>query len=232
VGRAARRLRSPNDVDIGGRGETAGFTSLWVMDHFLQIPQVGREWQEMLDSYTTLGFLAGKTTTVRLGALVTGVTYRNIAHLGDHRHARCVVSGGRPYAESVAGWFERESKAYGWEFRPLLIRYARLEDALEGVALAWGPGSRVVHGAHGRDRRGHLLSASAQEKVPVLRRRRGRAAHTPRSRRAGRADACNLFGDRPPPFRHKLLWSSASTVNDVGRVRAMRSTSRTCRPRS
>ena len=51
------------------------------MDHFLQIPQVGREWEDMLESYTTLGYLAGVTSRIRLGTLVTGVTYRNLAHL-------------------------------------------------------------------------------------------------------------------------------------------------------
>ena len=51
------------------------------MDHFLQIPQVGREWEDMLESYTTLGYLAGVTERIRLGTLVTGVGYRNLAHL-------------------------------------------------------------------------------------------------------------------------------------------------------
>src|SRR5437763_3564872 len=71
----------PRLADIASSAEGAGFTSLWVMDHFLQIPVTGREWEDMLDSYTTLGFLAGHTSEVRLGAMVTGITYRNIAHL-------------------------------------------------------------------------------------------------------------------------------------------------------
>ena len=66
--------------------EEAGFSSLWVMDHFVQIPSVGRDWEPMLDSYTTLGFLAASTERMRLGAMVSGVTYRNIAHLGKIVH--------------------------------------------------------------------------------------------------------------------------------------------------
>jgi predicted kinase len=73
--------------------EQAGFTSLWVMDHFLQIPQVGREWEDMPESYTTLGYLAGVTSTIRLGALVTGLVYRNLAHLGKIVATLDVLSG-------------------------------------------------------------------------------------------------------------------------------------------
>ena len=65
------------------------------MDHFLQIPQVGREWEDMLESYTTLGYLAGVTERIRLGTLVTGVTYRNLAHLAKIVATLDVLSGGR-----------------------------------------------------------------------------------------------------------------------------------------
>ena len=68
-------------ADVARAAEEAGFTSLWLMDHFLQIPQVGREWEDMLESHTTLGYLAGVTERIRLGTLVTGVAYRNLAHL-------------------------------------------------------------------------------------------------------------------------------------------------------
>ena len=65
------------------------------MDHFLQIPQVGREWEDMLESHTTLGYLAGVTERIRLGTLVTGVTYRNLAHLAKIVATLDVLSGGR-----------------------------------------------------------------------------------------------------------------------------------------
>ena len=68
-------------AEIAGAAEAAGFSSLSVMDHFVQIPSVGREWEDMLESTATLGYLAASTSTIRLGALVTGITYRNLAHV-------------------------------------------------------------------------------------------------------------------------------------------------------
>src|SRR5262249_41545369 len=109
--------------------EEAGFTSLWVMDHMLQIPQIGREWEDMLESWTTLGYLAGVTERIRLGTLVTGITYRNLAHLAKIVATRDVLSGGRALCGIGAAWFEREHRLYGWDFPPLPQRFARLEDA-------------------------------------------------------------------------------------------------------
>ena len=103
---------------VAGEAEAAGFSSIWVMDHYLQIPQVGREWEEMLEAYTTLGYLAGRTTTARLGTLCTGITYRNLAALGKIIATLDVLSGGRAMAGLGIGWFEREHDLYGWEFPP------------------------------------------------------------------------------------------------------------------
>ena len=82
-------------AEVARAAEEAGFTSLWVMDHFVQIPQVGREWEDMLESHTTLGYLAGVTERIRLGTLVTGITYRNLAHLAKIVATLDVLSGGR-----------------------------------------------------------------------------------------------------------------------------------------
>ena len=81
--------------DIGVAAEQAGFDAIYVMDHFRQIPQVGRGWEDFLESYTTLAYLAACTQRVRLGALVTGITYRNVAHLGKIVATLDVLSGGR-----------------------------------------------------------------------------------------------------------------------------------------
>src|SRR5437763_6999534 len=116
------------------------------MDHFLQIPQVGREWEDMLDSYTTLGYLAGVTERIRLGTMVTGITYRNVAHLAKVIATLDVVSGGRAMCGLGAAWFEREHRLYGWEFPSLRERLDRLEDALQLLALLWGPGRRRFEG--------------------------------------------------------------------------------------
>ena len=82
------------------------------MDHFLQIPQVGREWEDMLESYTTLGLpRRASRERIRLGTLVTGITYRNLAHLAKIVATLDVLSGGRALCGLGAGWFEREHRA-------------------------------------------------------------------------------------------------------------------------
>ena len=164
-------------AEVARAAEDAGFTSLWVMDHFIQIPQVGREWEDMLESHTTLGYLAGVTRRIRLGTLVTGITYRNIAHLAKIVATLDVLSGGRAMCGIGAAWFEREHRLYGWEFPPLAERFARLEDALELLPLMWGPGLAAVRRPHRHGERGDLLPAAAAGAHPDPRRRLGRAAH-------------------------------------------------------
>ncbi len=120
----------PSLASVARAAEAAGFTGLWVMDHFVQIPQVGRHWENMLDSWTALGFLAAHTERATVGTLVTGVTYRNVAHLAKIAATLDVLSGGRAVCGVGAGWFEREHKAYGWDFPPVKRRFELLEDAL------------------------------------------------------------------------------------------------------
>ena len=163
-------------AEVARAAEEAGFTSLWVMDHFLQIPQVGREWEDMLESYTTLGYLAGVTERIRLGTLVTGITYRNLAHLAKLVATLDVLSGGRAMCGLGAGWFEREHRLYGWDFPPLAERFARLEDALELLPLMWGPGAPRFEGRTLTVERGDLLPAAAAGARPDPGRRLGRAA--------------------------------------------------------
>jgi F420-dependent oxidoreductase-like protein len=178
---------------IARAAEDAGFTSLWVMDHFLQIPQVGREWEDMLESHTTLGYLAGVTERIRLGTLVTGITYRNIAHLAKIVATLDVLSGGRALCGIGAAWFEREHRLYGWELPPLAERFARLEDALELLPLMWGPGSPSFEGRTISVREATCYPRPLQERIPIL---VGGSGEQRTLRLVARhADACNLFGD-------------------------------------
>jgi F420-dependent oxidoreductase-like protein len=188
-------------AEVARSAEEAGFTSLWVMDHFLQIPQVGREWEDMLDSYTTLGYLAGVTERIRLGTLVTGITYRNLGHLAKLVATLDVLSGGRAQCGVGAAWFEREHDLYGWEFPPLAERFARLEDALELLPLMWGPGSPRFEGRTVTVEAATCYPRPLQEHVPIL---IGGSGERRTLRLVARhADACNLFGD-PDRVRHKL----------------------------
>lgn len=187
--------------EVARRAEDAGFSSLWVMDHFLQIPQVGREWEDMLDSYTTLSFLAGVTRHVTLGAMVTGVTYRNVAHLGKIVATLDVLSRGRAVCGIGAAWFEREHKAYGWDFPPLKERYALLEDALELLPLMWGSGAPAFEGRVVKVPEAICYPRPLQEHVPIL---VGGSGERKTLRLVAKyADACNLFGDAAT-VRHKV----------------------------
>jgi F420-dependent oxidoreductase-like protein len=188
-------------ADVARAAEDAGFTSLWVMDHFLQIPQIGREWEDMLDSYTTLGYLAGVTNRIRLGTLVTGITYRNIAHLGKIVATLDVLSGGRAMCGIGAAWFEREHKLYGWDFPTLGERFDRLEDALELLPLLWGPGSPRFEGRTLTVSEAICYPRPLQERVPIM---VGGSGERRTLRLVARhADACNLVGD-VDRVRHKL----------------------------
>jgi F420-dependent oxidoreductase-like protein len=188
-------------AEVAQAAEAAGFTSLWVMDHFLQIPQIGREWEDMLESYTTLGYLAGVTSTIRLGTLVTGVTYRNIAHLAKIVATLDVVSGGRAMCGIGAAWFEREHRLYGWEFPPLARRFDMLEDALQLLPLMWGPGAPRFEGRTLTVEEAVCYPRPLQERVPIL--VGGSGEKRTLKLVARHADACNLFGE-PSSVRHKL----------------------------
>lgn len=120
----------PTFASIARWSEEAGVETLWVMDHFWQIGQIGPPEQEMLEAYTTLGFAAGVTSRIELGAMVTAVTVRNPALLLKTVTTLDVLSGGRAWLGIGAAWFEEENRGYGIDFPPLAQRFVRLEDTL------------------------------------------------------------------------------------------------------
>jgi F420-dependent oxidoreductase-like protein len=184
----ATRLRA-----IAQAAEEAGFTSIWVMDHLLQIPQVGRPWEDMLESYTTLGYLAGVTERATLGALVTGVTYRNLAHLAKIVATLDVLSGGRAWCGLGAAWFAQEHAAYGWDFPSVPERYRLLRDALELLPVMWGPGAPAFEGRTVSLPETTCYPRPLQERIPIM--IGGSGEKTTLRLVAQHADACNLFGD-------------------------------------
>ena len=118
-------------ADLAVAGEEAGFDSVWVMDHFFQLPPLGGPTQPMLEGYTLLGGLAARTRRVKLGTLVTGVTYRNPALLAKMVTTLDIVSGGRAILGIGAAWYEEEHDALGFDFPPAGERMDRLEEALQ-----------------------------------------------------------------------------------------------------
>jgi F420-dependent oxidoreductase-like protein len=114
--------------------EASGFDTVLVMDHFYQLPGIGSPDNPMLEAYTTLGALAGATSTVQLSTLVTGNTYRNPPMLAKTVTTLDVVSKGRAVLGIGAGWFEREHNDFGYEFGTFTHRFERLEEALNIIA--------------------------------------------------------------------------------------------------
>ncbi len=117
-------------VGLATAAEAAGFGLVTVMDHFYQIRGVGPETEPMLEAYSTLAALSQRTSTVRLGTLVTGVTYRNPAILAKTVTTLDVLSRGRALLGIGAAWNEDEHRGYGVEFPPVRERMDRLDEAL------------------------------------------------------------------------------------------------------
>jgi len=121
----------PSVIAQAREAEAAGYDSLFVMDHFYQLPALGSPDQPMLESYTALGALATATERLQLGTLVTGNTYRNPALLAKIITTLDVVSAGRAILGIGAGWFELEHRQLGFEFGSFTDRFNRLEEALQ-----------------------------------------------------------------------------------------------------
>ena len=120
----------PTVVAAAQAAESSGFDTVLVMDHFYQLPGLGNPDDYMLEAYTLLGALAAVTSRVRLGALVTGNTYRNPAILAKSVTTLDIVSGGRAQLGIGSGWFELEHDAFGIEFGTFTDRFEKLEEAL------------------------------------------------------------------------------------------------------
>lgn len=185
---AAAALRT-----LAGAAEDAGFHAIYVMDHFRQIPQVGRPWEDFLESYSTLNYLAAVTDRARLGALVTGITYRNVAHLAKIVATLDVLSGGRAVCGLGLAWHRDEHVAYGWHFPPTSERYAILEDALQLLPVMWGPGSPAFAGRRIQAAETLCYPRPVQEHVPLV---VGGGGERRTLRLAARyADMANVMGD-------------------------------------
>src|ERR687892_36724 len=187
--------------EVVSAAEHAGFSSIWVMDHFRQAPQLGRPWDSMLESTTALGYVAAATSRVSVGCLVHGVTYRNIAHLGKIVATLDVLTGGRAWCGIGAAWYEAEHRAYGWPFPPAAERFELLEDALQLFPLLWGPGTPSFEGRRVRVPEAMCYPRPLRGRIPIL---VGGSGERRTLRLAAQyADACNLFGDTER-VRHKI----------------------------
>ncbi len=135
-------------ADIARTAEMAGFASLWVMDHFFQIPSVGQPEEPMLESYSVLNYLAALTQNIRLGTMVTGVVYRHPGMLVKAVTALDVLSGGRAYFGVGAAWNEQESAGLGIPFPSTGERMARLEETLQIALQMWSGNAAAYDGKY------------------------------------------------------------------------------------
>jgi F420-dependent oxidoreductase-like protein len=187
---------------IAAAAEDAGYRSLWVMDHYFQIGHVGPVDQEMLEAYTTLGYLAGLTSRVELGTLVTGVTYRHPGLLAKIVTTLDVLSGGRAWLGIGAAWNDREHEGLGVPFPPAGERLERLEEAIRICLQMWSDDDGPFEGTHYRLRETlNSPQALSRPRPPIL---IGGSGEQKTLRLVARyADACNLFPG-PDQIRHKL----------------------------
>lgn len=117
--------------------EDGGADTFTLMDHWFQMESLRTAQDPMLEGYTSLGYLAGLTSRMRLGLLVTGVTYRHPGLLAKTVTTLDVLSGGRAMLGIGAAWYEREHLALGVPFPPLAERFERLEETLQIAHQMW-----------------------------------------------------------------------------------------------
>lgn len=140
----------PTLKEIVTTAEESGFYSLWVMDHFYQIKGLfGQAYTDpMMESYTTLGYFAGLTEKVTLGALVTGVIYRHPSVLLKMVNTLDILSGGRAYLGIGAAWYEEEARGFGIPYPSTAERFELLEDNLKLARALWSHDETSFQGKH------------------------------------------------------------------------------------
>ncbi|WP_371664138.1 LLM class F420-dependent oxidoreductase [Streptomyces sp. NBC_00280] len=194
----------PELAAAGAAAEAAGVHRLTVMDHYFQMEFNGGAEDPMLEAYTTLGFLAAHTSTVRLGALVTGVTYRHPGLLAKIATTLDVLSGGRATLGIGAAWYDREHEGLGVPYPATAERFERLEETLRICLQMWDPDTNgPFEGTHYRLAETLCVPAPVSSPRPEIMIGGGGERKTLRLV-AQYADACNLFASTPEQVGHKL----------------------------
>jgi F420-dependent oxidoreductase-like protein len=183
--------------------EQGGVSSFTVMDHYFQMDQYASADEPMLEGYTTLGYLAGKTERMTLGLLVTGVMYRYPGLLAKIVTTLDVLSGGRARLGIGASWYEREQRGLGVPVVPVAERFERLEETLQICLQMWSENNGPFQGRH------YQLAETLCVPAPLSRPRPpimiGGGGEKKTLRLVARyADACNVFGTTPADVAHKL----------------------------
>ncbi|MEI2731578.1 MAG: LLM class F420-dependent oxidoreductase [Dermatophilaceae bacterium] len=205
---------------IARDADQAGLYSLWVMDHFFQIAMIGPPEHPMLEGYSALAYAAGQTERIRLGTLVTGVTYRHPGVLVKTVTTLDVLSGGRAYFGVGAAWNEEEHLGLGVPYPPLGERFERLEQTLQIARQMWSGDERPYAGGHYTlDRPLNVPPALSRPHPPIL---VGGGGEKKTLRLVARyADACNIFDMGPEAVKAKydvLAEHCAAVGRDYGQI--------------
>jgi F420-dependent oxidoreductase-like protein len=195
---------APTLARVGEVTEAVGATSLSVMDHWFQMDQMFPATDPMLEGYSTLSYLAAHTSTVRLGLLVTGVTYRYPGLLAKIVATLDVLSSGRAELGIGAAWYEREHKGLGVPYPPVAERFERLEETLQVCLQMWDPDN--VGPYEGRH---YQLAETLCSPLPLSRPRPPILIGGTGERKTLRlvaqyGDACNIFSLGPDEIGRKL----------------------------
>lgn len=183
---------APMLAATGRAVEEGGIDNLSVMDHYWQMEPVGGPDLNMLEGYTTLGFLAAHTTSAELQLLVTGTTYRHPGLLAKIITTLDVLSGGRALLGIGAAWYEQEAVGLGVPFPSTKERFERLEETLQVVRQMWSDDEGPYDGTHYQ--LGRTLNRPQPIRTPPIMVGGNGERKTLRFV-AEYADACNLFGD-------------------------------------
>jgi F420-dependent oxidoreductase-like protein len=191
----------PDLARIVRTADEGGFETVAVMDHLFQISMLGPPEKDMLEAYTTLGFLAAHTSRARLLTLVTGAVYRPPGLLAKIVSTLDVLSGGRAMLGIGAAWNEQEARGLGLPFPPVAERFERLEETLQICLQMWSDSDAPFHGKH------YQLERTLNVPQPLTRPHPailiGGAGEKKTLRLVARyAQACNLFPG--PDLQHKL----------------------------
>jgi len=219
VGLQIPDFTTPGGADSLGRdlgtvartADAAGFEYIAVMDHFFQIPAVGPVDNDMLEGYTTLGYLAACTSRVALLTLATGALYREPGILAKIVTTLDVLSGGRAWLGIGAGWNEEESRGLGIPFRPVAERFERLEETLQICLQMWHGDEQPFAGTYYQLARPLNSPQSLSRPHPPVMICGGGEKKTLRLV-AQYGDACNLFAGRDEARKLGLLREHCEAV--------------------
>jgi len=179
---------------LAQRAEALGVRTLSFMDHYFQMERMAPAEDPMLEGYTALGFVAGRTERLRLRLLVTGVTYRYPGLLAKIVTTLDVLSGGRAELGIGAAWYDREHLALGVPFPPVAERFERLEETLQICLQMWSDDNGPYEGKHYRLAETLCSPMPVSEPRPRILIGGGGEKKTLRLV-AQYADACNIFGE-------------------------------------